>query len=62
MYNELSVLCWLKLLIESDSELCDVGNYLMPHEVMDADRRALAFLQTDGHMLALVLMKVDAWA
>ena len=62
MYNQLSVLCWLMLLVESNSELCDVGNHLMPHEVMDADRRALAFLHTDGPMLALILMKVDTWA
>ena len=54
--------CGLLLLVDSDAELCDVGDYLMPHEVADADGAALAFLQMEGHVLRLVLMVVDAGA
>ena len=47
-------------LINLYAELREALHRFVPHEVMDADRAALAFLHADGQLLCLVLMMVDA--
>ena len=42
------------------ADLCDAVDEFVPHEVIDADGCAFAFLQKDGHVLSLVLVDVDA--